>query len=109
VDGDHHAPSVIQDGILSWKILKTGGILLFDDFRMVVSDQYFYISHKEFETFKDNGCMWIHPREGIASFLNLYKGQYKEFIDNYQIGIQKICDTDNINVNHGHKDIGLFK
>ena len=109
VDGDHFAPSVLQDAILSWKILKKDGILLFDDFGMIISDNYFYISHKEFENYKNDGCMWIHPREGIQAFLNLYKGQYKFFIDNYQVGVQKICEVDNININHGHKDVGLFK
>lgn len=109
IDGDHFAPSVLQDAILSWKILKNNGILLFDDFRMIVSDNYFYVSHKEFETYRNDGCMWIHPREGISSFLNLYKGQYKNYIDNYQIGIEKLCEVDNINIDHGHKDVGLFK
>jgi len=109
VDGDHFAPSVLQDAILSWKILKKDGILLFDDFGMIISDNYFYISHKEFENYKNDGCMWIHPREGIQAFLNLYKGQYKFFIDNYQVGVQKICEVDNININLGHKDVGLFK
>jgi spermidine synthase len=109
IDGDHFAPTVLEDAILSWRILKEDGIILFDDFNMKVEDNYFYISHKEFETYKENGCMWIHPREGIQSFLNLYKGQYKIFIDNYQIGVQKVCEIGKLNLNHGHKDIGLFK
>jgi len=109
IDGDHFAPSVLEDAILSWRILKENGILLFDDFNMLVEDNWFYISHKEFETYKENGCMWIHPREGIQSFLNLYKGQYEIFINNYQIGVQKICEIGNLNLNHGHKDVGKFR
>lgn len=111
VDGCHCASCVLQDAILSWKILKVGGILLFDDYLMEVKDPWFYISHKEFIKYKDNGCMWVHPRVGIDAFLNLYKGQYKYFlnIDNYQIAIQKVCEISKLNIDHGYTDIGMFK
>ena len=32
VDGDHTAEQTYKDGILSWKLLKTGGIMIFDDY-----------------------------------------------------------------------------
>jgi len=97
IDGCHCAKCVLQDAILSWKVLKIGGILLFDDYQMEIRDPWFYISHKEFETNKKDGCMWIHPKQAIDSFLSIYKGQYRIFVDNYQIGVEKICDTANLN------------
>jgi predicted O-methyltransferase YrrM len=32
VDGDHSAPSVLQDAVLSFPLLKPGGVLVFDDY-----------------------------------------------------------------------------
>lgn len=89
IDGSHHASCVLEDAVLSWRLLKDGGILLFDDYKMVVNDIWFYKSHTEFEKFN---FVWQHPKHGIDSFMNTYKGQYKTIIDNYQIGIKKVCD-----------------
>lgn len=33
VDGDHTAAAVIEDGILGWRALRQGGIMVFDDYR----------------------------------------------------------------------------
>ena len=33
IDGSHFAPSVLEDAILSLRLLKEGGILIFDDYR----------------------------------------------------------------------------
>ena len=32
IDGDHTAESVFKDAMLSWKALKPGGIMAFDDY-----------------------------------------------------------------------------
>ncbi len=32
VDGDHHAPSVLEDAMNAFRLLKYGGILIFDDY-----------------------------------------------------------------------------
>jgi SAM-dependent methyltransferase len=32
IDGSHHAPDVLEDAILSWRLLKDGGVLIFDDY-----------------------------------------------------------------------------
>lgn len=32
IDGSHRAADVLLDGTLSWKLLKSGGLLLFDDY-----------------------------------------------------------------------------
>lgn len=33
IDGDHRALSVLEDAVLSFRLLKPGGILMFDDYR----------------------------------------------------------------------------
>jgi cephalosporin hydroxylase len=99
IDGDHNACGVLEDAILAWRLLKRHGIMLFDDYLMEVKDPWFYISHKEFTEHRT--LTWQHPRTAIDAFLNIYKGQYEVVINNYQIGIQKICELGEKNLNHG--------
>lgn len=99
IDGDHNACGVLEDAVMAWKLLKENGILLFDDYLMEVKDSWFYISHKEFN--QHHSLVWQHPRNAIDCFLNIYKGQYEIIIDNYQIGIRKVCDLGAKNLNHG--------
>ncbi len=32
IDGDHRAPAVLEDAVLSWRLLKPGGLIMFDDY-----------------------------------------------------------------------------
>jgi len=34
IDGDHRAPAVLSDAIMSWSLLREGGFLIFDDYRL---------------------------------------------------------------------------
>jgi hypothetical protein len=90
VDGDHNACGLLEDMILSWKLLRVEGIMLIDDYEMEATDPWHYVSHPEF---KDNPRLrFTHPRIAIDAFLNIYRGQYDLIIDNYQIGIKKIVN-----------------
>jgi predicted O-methyltransferase YrrM len=33
IDGAHNGPAVLEDAILAWRLLKVGGVLIFDDYR----------------------------------------------------------------------------
>ena len=35
IDGSHVGNDVLEDAVLSWRLLKTGGLLIFDDYRMI--------------------------------------------------------------------------
>lgn len=91
VDGDHNACGLLEDLILSWKLLKVGGIMLIDDYEMEAVDPWHYISHKEF-TQNNPKLRFTHPRIAIDAFLNIYRGQFDLVIDNYQIGVKKIAN-----------------
>lgn len=73
IDGSHHAADVLADAVLSWRLLKRGGIMIFDD--------YMWDAYKEPEK---------NPRLAIDSFLSVYLGQYKILLKEYQVAIQKI-------------------
>ncbi|TXH11575.1 MAG: class I SAM-dependent methyltransferase [Hyphomicrobiaceae bacterium] len=73
VDGDHHGSSVIRDGINAWKLLRSGGIMIFDDY--LWSDPK-YQAHEL-------------PGPAIDYFLSLYQGKFTLLFSGWQIGIRK--------------------
>lgn len=97
IDGDHNAKGILEDMVLSWRLLKIGGVLLVDDYEMKIKDLWFYKCHKEF---KDTPrLLFVHPMVAISSFLTIYKGCYELIINNYQIGLKKLIELDGENRN----------
>lgn len=68
IDGNHSADCVFADGLDAWKLLKQGGVMLFDDY------QY---PHEP-------------TGEGIDRFLEHHKGKLEIIINNYQLGVKKL-------------------
>lgn len=99
IDGDHNSVGIIEDAVLSWKVLKIGGILLIDDYGMKIRDPWFYGCHKEFKNTPN--LMFIHPMVAISSFLTIYRGCYKLIRHNYQVMIEKVADLTGKNLNCG--------
>lgn len=71
IDGSHRSPDVLTDAILSWKLLKNGGLLAFDDYKWKYID--------EIES----------PGIAIDSFLNIYQKELILIEKNYQVWVQK--------------------
>ena len=71
VDGSHEAPDVIVDAILSFRLLKVGGVLGFDDYIWGM----------------DNILM--SPKIAIDSFVNIYSKKLRIVSLNLQIFVQK--------------------
>ena len=67
VDGNHSAAMAYHDGTEAWKLLKQGGVMLFDDY------QY---PHEP-------------TGEGIDSYLIDHEGQYEILLSNYQLAVKK--------------------
>jgi hypothetical protein len=72
IDGDHTASGVIDDAIMSWQVLKPGGIMAFDDY------------------------IWMHPdgdiaipRPSINFFLWAKQGQLDMLEVNNQVWLRK--------------------
>jgi predicted O-methyltransferase YrrM len=72
VDGDHTAVQVERDAENAWKLLKSGGILAFDD--------YLWGRDLPPET---------TPKPAIDRFLELHTGEYDQLIDSYQVWLCK--------------------
>jgi hypothetical protein len=72
VDGDHTAAQVERDALNAWKLLKTDGILAFDDYGWG-SDMLEHLT----------------PRPAIDKFLAVHDGQYELITKDYQVWIRK--------------------
>ena len=81
VDGSHEAPDVLFDAIMSFHLLRKGGIIAFDDYLWVAS-----------ETKKKDYIN--HPKAAIDSFVNLFarKSNVLARYPIYQIYVQKVED-----------------
>jgi hypothetical protein len=80
VDGSHQAPDVLCDAVLGFKLLKTGGVMVFDD----------YLWHEELTTGRD---ILRCPKPAIDAFINLYFRKINVIpMPLYQIYVQKISD-----------------
>lgn len=74
IDGDHRSQPVYIDSINSFKLCKTGGYILFDDYLWTV----------------ESGNSDDEPKKGIDMFLDEYRGKYEIVAMGYQVMIRKI-------------------
>ncbi len=72
VDGSHFADDVLTDGINAWRLLKQGGIMIFDDLLWACYPR-----------------ARANPAWAISLFLKYHKGEYKILNAFYQIILQK--------------------
>ena len=78
IDGSHQAPDVLADAVLSFQLLKKGGLMVFDD----------YLWSEKLPHGKD---LVRCPKIAIDSFINIYCRQLEVLsAPLYQIYIQKI-------------------
>jgi len=73
IDGSHQAPDVLEDTLLAWRLLKKGGILIWDDYDW--GEQY-----QEREK----------PKVAIDAFLYIFEGKYKIISSHRQICVTKL-------------------
>jgi predicted O-methyltransferase YrrM len=74
IDGSHKASDVLEDAVISWRLVKPGGLIIFDDYNFVFED------HPEWNT-------------GLAidAFMKLFADQLKVIeIDQRQVFLEKI-------------------
>lgn len=69
IDGDHRSKSVLQDAILAHHLLKTNGIMIFDDYNTNISLEY--------------------PKLAIDTFLYFFKDDYDILHYEYQMILKK--------------------
>ena len=72
IDGDHHAPSVLEDAVLAFGLLKVGGVMIFDDYEWAQMP-------REVDM----------PRMAVDAFVRVYADKLRVLDVGYQFAIQK--------------------
>ena len=75
IDGDHTSLAALADAIMAWPLLKSGGIMSFDDYMWTGGNPD--LNHI------------FNPHSGINYFLKSYEGQYELIVKNWQVIIKK--------------------
>lgn len=73
VDGSHVAANVLEDAVLSWPLLKRGGLLTFDDYEWSGDPNPI-------------NC----PGMAVDAFLAVFKTRYKLIHKGYQVTVEKL-------------------
>jgi tetratricopeptide (TPR) repeat protein len=74
IDGSHLACDVLADAVLSWQLLKFGGLMIFDDYDFSVPNQ-----------------PTQNTKIGIDAFLKTYQPKINIVLQNYQVIVEKIA------------------
>ena len=72
VDGSHSADAVLEDAVLSWRVLKDGGLLIFDDYEI-----------------SKPASPQRRPKMAITAFVRCYRRELKIVHRDYQVIVQK--------------------
>jgi predicted O-methyltransferase YrrM len=73
IDGSHQAPDVLMDACLTFRMLKPGGIMVFDDY-----------------LWKDVPGVLHQPKIAIDTFVNIFSDELDTVLIGHQYGIRKI-------------------
>lgn len=97
IDGSHMAADVIADAVLAFKLLKVGGIIIFDDYMWKLKEEMTDDQRRELFYSVD------HPRLAIDGFVGIYKNKMEiirfhndqnpeQFYETYQFYMKKIAE-----------------
>jgi predicted O-methyltransferase YrrM len=73
IDGSHVASDVLEDAIIAFRLLKSGGIMIFDDYEWDWSDDEYLV-----------------PKIAIDAFLRVYARKCELLHKGYQVIVRKI-------------------
>lgn len=76
IDGDHRREAVMLDSVLSWPMLRAGGILIWDDY-----------------VYKEGEPLWERPAGAIDGFLVAHAGEYEELHRRKQVIVRKTVEA----------------
>ena len=79
VDGDHDEKAVIQDAILSFRILKKGGIMAFDDYLLGI----------RYPNSPGSKAMNGSTKKAIDYFVDVFQDELEVIYKDYQLWIRK--------------------
>lgn len=87
IDGSHTASSVLFDSVMSWRLLKKGGIVIWDDYLWELPIERYPTPLTPQQ--KEHAEL-LRPKMAIDAFLACYKGQYEVIAQEWQVCIKRI-------------------
>ncbi|KAF8526627.1 glycosyltransferase family 8 protein [Hysterangium stoloniferum] len=76
LDGSHEADDTFLDAELAWRLTRSGGLLIFDDYGWD----------------REPASSMHHPSRGIEAFITLHKGQFELLHKEYQVILRKTVE-----------------
>jgi glycosyltransferase involved in cell wall biosynthesis/predicted O-methyltransferase YrrM/Tfp pilus assembly protein PilF len=76
IDGSHIASDVLEDALLTWRLVKIGGFIIFDDYGFVFAPEI-----------KEDP-----PKAAIDVFIKLFQKKIKLLHQSYQVILEKTAD-----------------
>lgn len=76
IDGSHVASDVLEDAILTWRLVKIGGMIIFDDYGFRFPQ----------------GIAEDPPKVAIDAFLNIFNKKIKLIHQGYQVLVEKTAE-----------------
>ena len=73
IDGSHDADDTFLDAELAWRLTRSGGLFIFDDYKWV----------------EEPASSMHHPSRGIDAFITLHEGQFELLHKDYQVILRK--------------------
>lgn len=77
VDGSHFALDVLTDAAMAWRLLKSGGTIVFDDYGL---DYAFFAPSFD-----------LPPKRAVDAFLEVIAGRYELLFQHWQVAIRKLA------------------
>lgn len=74
IDGSHIAADVLEDTVMGWRLVKEGGIIIFDDYGWGL--------------YKDQPL--LHPKLAVDTFLTIFQDKVQVLYKDYQVICEKV-------------------
>ncbi len=91
IDGSHVASDILEDAVLSWRLLKLGGLLIFDDYDYVFLRQSSCDSKNSAFSGLSSHPNW-NAKVGIDAFLIGFEDKIKMLYKGHQVIVEKTSD-----------------
>lgn len=86
IDASHTAKGVLLDSVLAWRLVKDGGIVIWDDYLWELPIEVYPTPLTEKQKKK---AQLLRPKMGIDAFLACYEGEYEVIAKEWQVAVRK--------------------
>ena len=87
VDGSHTAWDTLTDLVLSWRLLRVGGLMICDDYLLDNTIEFANDGEAMFPTVP----LLERPKMAIDAFMQCFEGRYRLRHKDWQVWLEKTC------------------